>query len=286
MDNLTESDLNDHQYVASQADDTDNPQIGTATPMLEPANENLIIWTPRFIISFFLVLVIGLSGATVLTTGYLNGYYLPGWLLIGYTVVNLGGWISVSICTRSPWVRLGSAFGCLWAIMMGFVFALNLFPPTIDSHAIFLTNASSSASSALLACSICLSTAWTPLKRWDRIFFIIAPIIGTILVASLFLHTPDEMRSSFLLKMHIAIVELWLCTATWWLRPSCWQTQSGPAFLLGIVPVIQILLLHPLNTYNEKTVFFSQVMLLSVLLGSLRILQSEMRHRLPKTPHQ
>jgi hypothetical protein len=286
MDNLTESDSNDHQDVAPQANDTDNPQIGTATPMLEPANENLIIWTPRFIISFFLVLVIGLSGATVLTTGYLNRYYLPGWLLIGYTVVNLGGWISVSICTRSSWVRLGSAFGCLWAIMMSFIFALNLFPPTIDAHATFLTNAMASASSALLACYICLSTAWTPFKRWDRIFFIIAPIIGTILVVILLIYTSEKMQSSFLLKMNIITVELWFCTAIWWLRPSCWRTQPGPAFLLGIVPIIQILLLQPLNTYNEKIVFFSQVMLLSTLLGSLRILQSEIRHRLPKTPHQ
>ena len=285
MDNLTESDPMDHQDVATQAENTDNNQIGTATPMLEPTNENLIIWTPRFIISFFLVLVIGLSGTTVLTTGYLNTYYLPGWLLIGYTVANLGGWISVSIYTRSSWVRLGSAFGCLWSIMMGSIFALNLFPPTIDTHATFLINATSSASSALLACFICLSTAWTPFKHWDRIFFLIAPIIGIILVTILFLYTPFKIRSSFLLEKYIATVELWFCTAIWWLRPSCWRTQPGPAFFLGIVPVIQILLLQPLNTYNEKTVFFSQVMLLSVLLGSLRILQSEIRHQLPKTSH-
>jgi hypothetical protein len=285
MDNLTESNSNDHKDVALQTDDTNHPQIETATLMLEPTNANLIIWTPRFIISFFLVLVIGLSGATMLTTGYLNKYYLPGWLLIGYSIANLGGWISVSICTRSSWVRLGSAFGCLWAIMMGFIFALNLFPHTIDAQATFLVNASASASSALLACSICLSTAWTPLKRWDRIFFLTAPIIGIIFVAIFFLYTPVTMRSSLLLELYIATVELWLCTAIWWLRPSCWRTQPGPAFLLGVVPVIQILLLQPLNTYNESIVFFSQVMLLSVLLGSLRILQAEIRHRLPRTSH-
>jgi hypothetical protein len=285
MDNLTESDSNDHKDVALQTDDTYLPQIETATPILEPTNEHLIIWTPRFIISFFLILVIGLSGATLLTTGYLNRYYLPGWLLIGYSIANLGGWISVSICTRSSWVRVGSAFGCLWAIMMGLIFALNLFPNTIDAHAIFLVNASASASSALLACSICLSTAWTPLKLWDRIFFLTAPIIGIIIVAILFLHAPVTMRSSLFLELDIATVELWLCTAIWWLRPSCWRTQPGPAFLLGIIPVIQILLLQPLNTYNEKIVFFSQVMLLSALLGSLSILQSAIRHRLPRTPH-
>ena len=251
-------------------------QTGAATSVLEPAAESPIIWTPRFIISFFLVLVIGLSAASMLTTGYLNKYYLPGWVLIAYTVVNLGGWISVNICARSFWVRLGGTFGCLWAILMGITFALSVFP--IDPYHIFVIHTIAATSSALLACFICISIAYAPLRRWDRDFFFLAPILGGILVAVLFLHVPANMRSSLVLERYIATVEVWFCTAIWWLRLSCWRTQPGPTFLLGIAPIIQITLMQPINIYSESTVFFSQVMLLSILLGTLRILQCELRH--------
>jgi len=131
---------------------------------------------------------------------------------------------------------------------------------------------------ALLACFICISIAYAPLQRWDRDFFFLAPILGGILVAVLFLHVPANMRSSLVLERYIATVEVWFCTAIWWLRLSCWRTQPGPTFLLGIAPIIQITLMQPINSYNETTVFFSQVMLLSILLGTLRILQCELRH--------
>jgi len=275
-DNLSETDPNDHKIVALQAEDAQDNQIGAVTSVLEPAAESPIIWTPRFIIIFFLVLVIGLSAASMLTTGYLNKYYLPGWALIAYTVVNLGGWISVNICARSFWVRLGSTFGCLWAILMGITFALSVFP--IDPYHIFLIHTIAAASSALLACFICISIAYAPLQRWDRDFFFLAPILGGILVAALFFHAPAKMHTSLVLEEYIATVELWFCTAIWWLRFSCWRTQPGPAFLLGIAPLIQITLMQPVNSYNETTVFFSQVMLLSILLGTLRILQCELRH--------
>src|SRR5262245_20155321 len=103
------------------------PQTEAATSALQPAARSPIIWTPRFIIVFFLLLTTGLSGASILTRGWLNGYYQAGWVLLAYTAVNLGSWISVSICARSPWVRLGGIFGCLWAILMGLAFAMSAF---------------------------------------------------------------------------------------------------------------------------------------------------------------
>ena len=130
----------------------------------------------------------------------------------------------------------------------------------------------------MLSSFICLSIARTPLRRWDHIFFLLAPIVGGILVTIFVLHTPSEMRSLALLEKYIVVVELWFCTAIWWLRLSCWRTQPGPAFLLGIAPVIQLTLMQPLNSNSESVFFFSQVMLLSILLGTLRILQCELRH--------
>jgi len=275
-DNLTQSDPNHHKDLALLAEDADQYQTGTASSALQPASLSPIIWTPRFIITFFLVLVVGLSGASMLIRGWLNGYYLAGWVLIAYTVVNLGAWICVSKYARSPWVRLGGIFGCLWAILTGFTFALSLF--SIDPGSIMLGHATAAASSALLGSFICLSIARTPPQHWDRTFFLVAPIAGGIFVTALFLHTPDKMRSLLLLEEYIATAELWLCVAIWWLRPSCWRTQAGPAFLLGIAPIIQIMLTQPANSNSESVFFFSQVMLLSLLLGALRILQCELHH--------
>src|SRR5947209_17166351 len=148
-DNLSQSDANHPKDLALQAEDAQDYQTAAATSVLQPTSLSPIIWTPRFIIIFFLLLVIGLSGASMLIRGWLNGYYPAGWVLMAYTVLNLGGWISVSKYARSPWVRLGGTFGCLWAILMGFAFALSVFP--IDPDTIMSAHATAAASSALLA---------------------------------------------------------------------------------------------------------------------------------------
>ena len=195
---------------------------------------------------------------------------------MAYTVVDLGGWIAVSICARSPWARSGGIFGCLWAILMGITFAVAVFP--IDPSSVILIHATVAASSALLGSFICLSIARTPLRRRDRTFFLLAPIIGSIVAIILFSITRGAVHSVFLLEAYTATVELWICAAIWWVRLSCWRTQAGLAFLLGIAPIIQLTLMQPVNSDTEKVVFFSQVMLLSILLGTLRILQCELRH--------
>src|SRR6266576_1443001 len=106
-DNLSQSDPNHPQDSALQAEDAQDNQTGATTSVLQPTSLSPIIWTPRFIIIFFLLLVIGLSGANMLIRGWLNRYYPAGWVLMAYTVLNLGSWIFVSKYARSPWVRLG-----------------------------------------------------------------------------------------------------------------------------------------------------------------------------------
>lgn len=275
-DNLTQSDPYDHKDVALQIEVTHDSQIQAVPSVPQPATSFPIIWTPRFIIIFCLLLAGGLSGATMLTIGWLNHYYPAEWVLIAYSVVNLSSWIATHKHARSSWVRLGSIFGCLWAILMSLTFALNIFP--IEPSTTLLTNITAAASSALLSCFFCLSIARTHLQRWDRLFLIFSPIVAGILVAILFMDTPANLHSFPLLQEYIATAELWLCTAIWWLRRSCWRIQAGPAFLLGIAPLIQMTFMQPANSYNETIVFFSQIMLLCLLLGTLRILQSELRH--------
>lgn len=276
-DNLTQSDPNHHKEVALQAEEAAVIRKSGPSSASPSVPDLPIIWTPRFIIIFFLVLVLGLSIASILTRGWLNAYYPAGWLLIAYTVVNLGGWISVSIYARSPWVRSGGLFGCLWAILMGITFAVTVVP--IDPDTIILLHATMAASTALLGSFLCLSMARTPLQRWGRAFFLLAPIIGAIMIIIVvFLIIRGTTNLFFLLEQYSATVESWTCTAIWWLRLSCWKTQPGLTFLLGIAPVIQLTLMQPVNSASESAVFFSQVMLLSILLGTLRILQYELRH--------
>src|SRR5579859_4501558 len=43
-----------------------------------------VIWTPRFIATFALVAVIGLSVTSPLTEGWLNGYFPAGAIFLGY----------------------------------------------------------------------------------------------------------------------------------------------------------------------------------------------------------
>jgi hypothetical protein len=276
-DHPTQSDTNHHEDVALQAEEAHECQTTTASSASQPATHSLIIWTPRFIVIFLLVIVIGLSAASMLTRGSINAYYPAGWVLMAYTVVNLGSWISVSICARSSWVRLGAIFGCLWAILMGIAFAVTALP--IDPDSIIQTHATVAASTALLGSFLCLSIARTSLRHWDRTFFSQVPITGTIAAIALFLITRTPTQHSYLLfEECVTTVELYACTAIWWLRSSCWQKQPGPTFLLGIAPILQLTFMRPSNGDAESFFFFSQVILLSILLGTLRILQRELRH--------
>lgn len=276
-DHLTQPDPNRQKEVILQAENAHVCQILAVPASLQLNPYPLIIWTPRFIITFFLILTIGLSTASILTRGWLNAYYPAEWPLIAYTAVNLGGWIAVCICARSPWVRLGGIFGCLWAILTGLTFAVTMF--STDSAALIQTHATVTASTALLGSFFCLSLTRTRLQQWDRTLFLLAPIIGSTIVIAYFLITPDSTGPFFILEKYITTIELWTCSAIWWLRFSCWTTQPGPTFLLGIAPIIQLTLMQPANINTESTVFFSQVMLLSILLGTLRILQGELCHQ-------
>src|SRR5436305_991687 len=101
-----------------------------------------IIWTPRFVVIFALMLVLGLSAASLLTQGMLNGYYPPQAILLTLVIFALGGWIAVVILVRSLWVRVGGIFGSIWAIFMGTHLGISLLP--IDPNASILLHLNAS----------------------------------------------------------------------------------------------------------------------------------------------
>ena len=84
-----------------------------------PTSPKPVIWTPHFIIIFALALIIGLSVASLLTQGMLNGYYPPQAVLLVLVALALGGWIAVARLVRSLWTRMGGIFGSIWAVFKG-----------------------------------------------------------------------------------------------------------------------------------------------------------------------
>jgi hypothetical protein len=237
-----------------------------------------VIWTPRFIIIFALALIIGLSVASLLTQGMLNGYYPPQAVLLVLVALALGGWIAVARLVRSLWTRMGGIFGSIWAVFTGISLVISLLP--IDPGSPILLHLSASTNSALLGSYICLSIDRTPFYRWDSWFFRLAPILGGCAVAATYFLFPADPPSFINLESATVTVILILCVLIWWTRPSCWRSQPGLAFLFGTTPFI-LLLLTLLNvTDKEGHLFFlTQVALLSLLLGILRVLQGEIQNR-------
>ena len=239
-----------------------------------------VIWTPRFIVLFFLTLVIGLSAESLLTQGWLNGAYRAEWVLLAHALFILTCLIAVIIQSHSLWMRMGCIFGCIWAVFTGASNVITLLG--ISGRSIIILQLQAAMACALFAMYICFSTHRIQFRRWDSIFFWLSPPVGGAAVALLYvLARTDPYHTRVLVNATITVL-LWLCVAIWWIRPSCWRSQPCITFLFGIAPLL-ILLLPQLNTGDHSTYFFlSQVLLLCILLGIMRVRQGEIRHQIQR----
>ncbi len=277
-------------YQTNQPEDAPGQNINVeAAPPAD--SQPTIIWTPPFIILFTLTLVFGLGIESLLTQGWLNHYYKGQWVFQAHVIFICCCWLAILVVARSSWVRLGSIFGCIWALFMTaniIIHALNLNPS-------LLAHVNAATCIALLGSYICLSIARTPFSHLDTWFFGLAPIAGILAVALIYFLTPAHARSLSALENAIATVALVLSLLVWWIRPTSWKAQPGPTFLFGCVPAILLLLsipgmgfnssnyflahvvLHPISNLatSEPGFFFSQVALLCLLLGTMRILKGE-----------
>ena len=252
-----------------------------------------IIWTPRFIVIFALTLVLGLSIESLLTQGWLNGYYSGLWVFQVHVIIVCLGWLALLVLTHSSWIRIGSIFGIISALFMTIhitIYSLNT-DLALRVHA--LINAATCI--ALLGSYICLSIDKTPFNRLDAWLFGLAPLIVCIVVTLIYFLTPANERSLTTLENAIASTALILSLLVWWVRPTSWKSQPGPTFLFGCVPLILLLLalssteFNPSNYFlakvlsrpipylltNDSNFFFSQVALLCLFLGIMRVLQFE-----------
>ena len=252
-----------------------------------------IIWTPRFIIIFALTLVLGLSIESLLTEGWLDAFYSGLWVFQVHVLIVCLGWITLLVLTHSSWIRIGSIFGIVWALFMTIHITINSLNTDLALRVHALINAATCI--ALLGSYICLSIDKTPINRLDAWLFGLSPIVVCIVVTLIYFLTPANERSLTTLENAIASTALILSLLVWWIRPTSWKSQPGPTFLFGCVPLILLILalsakeFNPSNYFlakvlgrpipylvtNDSNFFFSQVALLCLFLGIMRVLQFE-----------
>jgi peptidoglycan/LPS O-acetylase OafA/YrhL len=251
------------------------------------------IWTPRLIIIFSLTLVLGLSIESLLAQVWVHGYYSGLWVFQVYIICVCLGWLTLLVITHSNWIRIGSTFGIIWALFMTMHIIIYSLNTDLSLRVHPAINAATCI--ALLGSYICLSIDKTPINRLDAWLFGLAPFIVCFAVALIYFLTPVNERSLTTLENAIASTALIVSLLIWWIRPTLWQSQPGPTFLFGCVPLILLILalsakeFNPSNYFlakvlsgpipslltNESNFFFSQVALLFLFLGIMRVIQFE-----------
>ena len=247
------------------------PCMARYTSQLNKSEPQIIIWTPRFILLFVLTVITGLSAASILTEAWINNHYQSSFILSGYVLVILVSFIVLTRFTHSIWMRVATLFGYLWAIFALVTFFLS----TSGLISLIRVQLLAAASSTLLGFYVCLSTHHTPHRRWDTFLFWLAPPLGAcILIIYVLFHPVSSERLRGLLETATTVL-LAFGSGIWWLRPSCWRTQACSTFLFGLAPLIMIFVSYWAGDTLGTRLFLSQLALLCILLGLLRVIQSE-----------
>lgn len=257
-------------------------QVGNATQHAvgnpeATATVAAVIWTPRFIVVFALILVLGLSLESILTQAWTNHFIHALWVILAHIACIVGCVLALIVATRSWWIRIGGIFACIWGVFTVFNQFLGLSTLTPTSPVPAYVNAA--ICSALLGSYICFSLERTAHTAWDTWFFRIALITGVCIVGTIFLVTLATQGPLSTIESGIAALGLVFAVLVWWLRPSCWQTQPGPTFLFGLTPMITLLLTLTGLGHGSTNFFLSQVALLTFLLAITRTLQGELLYK-------
>jgi hypothetical protein len=235
-----------------------------------------IVWTPRFMVLFASLLVLGLSVASILTQLWLNGVLRTETAPLFYTAFVLGSSLLITFRVQNLWIRTGGILACIWSLLMGLHFAL----PTVsqlDPHTSLVAHLDIATQCAFLGAATCFSVSSTPLRRWDNYFFCLLPLIGVAIVKLNMVLIPTGLPAGSFKESMIVAALLYLGVIIWWFRPANWRVQPGVTFLAGTIPLLQILFTSSGFHGDDVAFFITQVFLLFFFLLNLRILQAEER---------
>lgn len=280
----------DHAALAEEVEEGHAADTGAPPEVAEPNSR--VIWTPRFMIVFGLALVLSLSLESILTQGWLNRYYAGQWVFQGHVMLNALAWVILLVVAKGRWTKTGAIFGLLWAIFMTANILVQVIFPAIPLPALAHINGVTCLS--LLGSYVCLSIDRFPVRPWDAWVLGLLPALGLALTALLFLTGADRSLSS--LENAISTVTLALSALVWLARPTCWQAAPAPTVLFSFVPLTLLVLSNASAGYNaanffltrvvlypvynatttESNFFFSQVVLLCLLLGTMRLVKCEL----------
>lgn len=278
-----------HEIAATQQIEATGGQTQESSAGTGQEKAEKIIWTPAFLLTFALTLVIGLSAQSLLTQAWINNIIAGQWIILPQVILVAAGWLGLGIASRSRWMRIGCVFGGVWTVFM----VLNIFTNLqgINSNTPLQSSINVAICMALLGSTIGLSVEDTPLTRWDTWLFFLVPLFGALGVTLTYLLTPQA--SIITVYNTLAAAALAASCLFWWLRPSCWKRLPGPTFLFGLVPAILLImalvnnsmhdffLLQVISAHtslNLNNFFFAQVYLLCLLLGCMRLRKSEKAH--------
>ena len=282
----------DHIEEPEPASQESKVTAGNASSTDElPTSQTTVIWTPIFMVIFALTCVVGFSGEALLAEGWIAHFYLGQWIMQAHIIVAGLLWLALVILARSEWVRIGGIFGCIWAIFM----TIDVLIISISGNPAspLIPHVNAAICIALFGAYICLSMDQIPFGRWDAWLFGLAPIGGILAVALAFFLTPADARTLGLFEGYVAMTALLLSTLIWWLRPSSWKTQPGPTFIFGVAPLTLVLIALPNMDFNpsnfflaqvvlgpssrstttQANFFFSEVVLLCLILATMRVLK-------------
>lgn len=276
--------------VAGELSELINEPTASSSQPVQFPETTRIIWTPRFMVGFALLLVLGLSVESALASAW-NTHVITGdglLIILGHLLPGTAAWLGLAIVARSQWTRIGAISGLICAIFL-----------TLDAFAIYRGMNTTSllqsyfnvaACLALFGASLGLSIEGLLETRWDHLIYFLLPALGGLGVLLTYLLTPQH--SLMTVENAVATAALIAACLIWWARPTCWRLAPGPAFLFGIVPVVQMLMaqvngsmhsyfllqiLNPtINSWiNLNNFFFAEMILLALLLGCLRLIKGE-----------
>ncbi len=293
----------DHKKASEQATQAAEKQIITEKSLEQMQTSSVeeaqtaqtaerIIWTPGFLLTFALIVVLGVSAESLFASAWANGLPIaPWWVMPLHVLLVAAGWTGLGIVTRARWTRVGCIFGGIWTLFMGLDALLNM--QNINPGSPVQSYVNAAICMALLGAYIGISIEGAPLTRWDAWLFFLAPVLSAVGVTLTYFLTPQA--SILTSENAIAAAALIACCLFWWLRPSCWKRGAGPTFLFGLVPAILLcaallnasmhdfFLLHVINGRTSargemNNFFFAQISLLCLSLGCLRLWKSEKAH--------